>query len=325
MSNNYKIPMERLSAMADHPLTLKNWYMETFPANFTMDYHSHPQIEIMYCQYGGFDFVYRKDKNSTDIKSVFVRSNSLILINTGYYHKLANLLPSTRIANLEFVSSTDKSAEHLSCKPVAQSMLSLNTLAMACPKLKKLLSKDKDFYIFSDNGTVLSTMTEIIQATAMPFSEEKSLLISLLTSKLFIDISRCNSPENHIKTGIVHLDNAMKYINTHFTDKITVDDVALATNVSKVYLQKLFKNQFKKTIHEVIVEKKLNQAKYMLEHSNLSVSEIAQRCGFSSSEHLRSVFHRAIAASPQAYRKNIINKKILYFSHTGEDKIINNK
>ena len=77
--------------------------------------------------------------------------------------------------------------------------------------------------------------------------------------------------------------------------------------------------------NEVIVEKKLNQAKYMLEHSNLSVSEIAQRCGFSSSEHLRSVFHRAIATSPQAYRKNIINKKILYFSNTGEDKIINNK
>lgn len=311
--------------MADRPLILKNWYMETFPANFLMDYHSHPQIEIMYCQYGGFDFVYRKDKSSTDVKSVFVRSNSFILINTGYYHKLANLLPSTRIANLEFVPSSEAVVEHASCKPVAQSMLSLNTLSMALPKLKKLLSKDKDFYIFSDNGTVLSTMSEIIQATTMPSSEEKSLLISLLTSKLFIDISRCTSPENHIKTGIVHLDNAIKYINAHFTDAITVNDVAIATNVSKVYLQKLFKNKYNKTVHEVIIDKRLDQAKYMLEHSNLNISDIAKRCGFSSSEHLRSTFKKLVGTSPQAYRNNVLNKKILFFSHTGEDKITNNK
>ena len=67
MKKNNLNSVERLTAIADSPLTLKNWYIETFPANFAMDYHSHPQIEIMYCQYGGFDFVYRKDKNSTDI------------------------------------------------------------------------------------------------------------------------------------------------------------------------------------------------------------------------------------------------------------------
>lgn len=323
MKKNYLNSVERLSTMADSPLALKNWYIETFPTNFEMDYHSHPQIEIMYCQYGGFDFVYRKDKNSTDIKSEFVRSNSLILINTGYYHKLANLLPSTRIANLEFVPNTDKTTEHSSCKPVAQSMLSLNTIALACPKLKQILSKDKDFYIFSDNGNVLATMTEIIQATSMPSSEEKSLLISLLTSKLFIDISKCTSPENHIKTGIVYLDNAMKYINAHFTDAITVNDVSLATNVSKVYLQKLFKSKYNKTVHEVIMDKRLDQAKYMLEHSNLSISDIAKRCGFSSAKHLRSIFKKSVGTSPLTYRNDVLNKKILFFSHTGEDKITN--
>ena len=159
----------------------------------------------------------------------------------------------------------------------------------------------------------------------MPSSEEKSLLISLLTSKLFIDILRCTSPENHTKTGIVHLDNAIKYINAHFTDAITVNDVALATNVSKVYLQKLFKNKYNKTVHEVIIDKRLDQAKYMLEHSNLNISDIAKRCGFSSSEHLRNTFKKLVGTSPQAYRNNVLNKKILFFSHTGEDKITNNK
>lgn len=184
---------------------------------------------------------------------------------------------------------------------------------------------DKDFYIFSDNGTVLSNMMEIIQTTTMPISDENSLLISLLTSKLFIGISRCNSPETYVKTGVVYVDNAMKYINAHFTNKITVSDVALFASVSKVYLQRLFKLQYGKTVHEIIVEKRLSQAKYMLENSNLNVSEIAKRCGFTSCEHLRSVFNKIVGTSPQLYRKEMVNKTILFFSHTGEDKIIDDQ
>ncbi len=324
MSKNNPNLMARLCEMASRPLVLKNWYVETFPANFTMDYHSHPQIEIMYCQYGGFDFVYRKDKDSADVTSVFVRSKSLILVNTGYYHKLANLLPSTRIANLEFVPLSKENDEYTSSRPILHSRLPLDTLSLACPRLKKILSKDKDFYILSDNGAVLSTMMEIIQATTAEESEERELYLSLLTSKLFLEISRCNSSETHVKTGIIYVDNAIKYINSHFSDKITVDDVAIATGVSKVYLQKLFRSEYDKTIHDYIIEKRLTQVKYMLEHSSVSVSEIARQCGFGSRERLTDVFKKYEGTSPLAYRKKMSNKKILHFSNAGEDKITNN-
>lgn len=321
MEQNTLYKAERLKQIAANPLTLKNWYIETFASDFTMEFHSHPQIEIMYCQHGAFDFIYKAAPESLDTRTVTIRSNSLILVNTGYYHKVANMLPSTRIINLEFLPVDKEERAHLTSKPVRQLMVPPALLAQSCPKLQKLLNKDLDFFIFTDDNNVQTTMMEIINKTKEENTDEKLLSIALLTSKLFIDISHCISPENHIKTGIVYVDMAMMYINTHFMNKITVSDIAAATKVSKVYLQKLFKSEYGKTIHGVILDKRITQAKHMLEQSNLGISDIAVQCGFGCRERLTAVFQQYEGCSPMAYRKARSNEKIRHFSDSGENKL----
>ncbi len=321
MSTDQIIQTERFREIADHPLTLKNWYIETFPSNFTMEYHSHPQIEIMYCLHGAFDFMYKSDPNALDTQSISIRSNSLILVNTGYYHKVANMLPSTRIINLEFLPMSKEDLGSHPSKVVRQLMLPPALLAESCPKLRKLLRKDRDFYIFVDDNTVQSTMNEIISKTKEPDTDETLISIALLTSKLFLDISHCISPETHIKTGIVHVDTAMMYINAHFMNRISVQDIATATGISKVYLQKLFRNEYGKTVHQVLLDKRLTQAKQMLEQTNLSICAIAEQCGFGSREQLTTVFHQYESCSPQSYRKTLSMEKIRHFSHVGEQKL----
>ncbi len=321
MENVTKNEDQRLRQLAAHPLALKNWYIETFPANFTMEYHSHPQIEIMYCQHGAFDFVYKTAPNALDTRAVTIRNNSLILVNTGYYHKIANVLPSTRIINLEFLPVNPEEESYCASKPVRQLMVPPALLGLSCPKLQKLLNKDRDFYIFMDSNNIQATMSEIIYRTKGENSAEKTLSIALLTSKLLIDISHCISPENHIKTGIVYVDMAMMYINAHFMNKITVDDIAAATRISKVYLQKLFRSEYDKTIHQVILEKRLAQARHLLEQSNLSVTEIAIQSGFGCREQLTRVFCKYEGCPPLAYRKQVSMEKIRHFSNSGENKL----
>ncbi len=322
MENNQTSQTGRLKEIADHPLSLKNWYIETFPSDFTMEYHLHPQIEIMYCQHGAFDFVYKTAPDAPDTRSVTIRSSSLILVNTGYYHKVANMLPSTRIINLEYLPLKKWPAGGLPSKAVRQLMMPLALLGQSCPKLEKLLNKDRDFYIFMDDNSVQSTMNEIINLTKEKNTDEKLISIALLTSKLFIDISHCVSPETHVRTGVVYVDSAMMFINTHFMNKITVQDIATATGVSKVYLQKLFRTEYGKTVHEVLLEKRLAQAKHMLEQTNLSITDIAKQCGFGGREQLTAVFNQHEGCPPQLYRKRVSAEKIRHFSNVGEKKIL---
>ncbi len=318
---------KRLLECASQPLLLENWYTETFFSDFTMEYHTHPQIEIMYCVHGRFDFMYKYSENDNNSYSVTINQNCFILVNTGYYHKVTNMSQTTKIINLEFLPYCDSIKNYdIEAQPVKFFAIPLEELFPTCTELQKLIAKDKDYYIFVDSNNILSTMKEFIrQMTRKDPIDELTINMALLTNKLFIDMSHCVSPENHKKTGIMYVDSAMMYINTHFFKKITVAEIANYVNISSVYLQRLFQIQYGKTIHRVITDKRIMQAKHLLEQSNLSVEEIANQCGFGSREQLAYEFQKLEGKSPSKHRKEINVQKIRFFSHYGETKIKNDE
>ena len=323
--NNQEI-YPRFKDSGDDYLSLKNWYSETFDSNFTMDFHTHPQYEIMYCENGQFDFVYKKDKVSKTTETVTVGNNCFILINNGYYHQLANLYDSTKILNLEFLPSKCFIAEEIRASQLLKRFtVPLKNLYSISPQLKKIMTADQDFYIFVDNNNILNTMREILRKTEEQNAVERALDIALLTNKLFLDIAHCSSPVGYKKTGIIYVDSAMTYINSNFLRKLTVKEIANNVGVSEVYLQKMFKEQYGKTIHRIITEKRIVQAKYLLEHSDANTSIIASSCGFGSCEDMVYAFKRMEGCSPSKYRKSSSSKTIRFFSHQGEIKIYTRK
>lgn len=318
-SNKFK----RLSEAVSLPLALENWYMETFFSDFVMEYHTHPQIEIMYCVHGQFDFAYKLNEEDEDSIFVTINQNCFIIVNTGYYHKIANMTQTTKIINLEFLPYDDSTMNDGVTHIEKMFAVPLENLFPICKDLQRIVKKDKNFYIFVDNNNVQNTMKEIVRKmTDTESTAERALQISLLTTNLFIDVSHCVSPENHKKTGIIYVDAAMIYINKHFLSKITVQEVASHVGISTVYLQKMFRAQFGKTIHDVVTEKRVMQAKHLLEQSNLTITEIAKQCGFGCREQLAYEFQKLEGCSPSKHRKKTNVQKIRFFSHYGETKII---
>ncbi len=322
---NTHVTYKRLKDIAGQSLVLENWYQETFFPDFVMEYHSHPQIEIMYCENGSFDFVCKLNETSKESYSVTVNRNCFIIVNNGYYHKLANLSPLTKIVNLEFLPYKDSFKGDVSSQIIKRFAIPLEQLFSVCQQLKRIIEKDKNYYLFVDSKNVLNTMKEIIEKTAEEDGAEKSLSIALLTTKLFLDISHCVSPESQKKTGIIYVDAAMAYINAHFLNKITINQIAESVGISAVYLQKLFKIQYGKTVHDVITEKRIMQAKYLIQQSNLSINEVAYQCGYGCREQLAYEFQKTEKCSPSKYRKKNSGKNIRSFSHFGERKLLDDE
>lgn len=312
--NNSSNIYDRLIHATTKPFVLKNWYIETFHPNFSMEYHLHPQIEIMYCSYGQFDFYYKTDTND-EPQIITVSQNRFILVNTGYYHKIANLSPSTTIINLEYINPTMTADLDVFCQP-------LESLFPTCKELARLISKDKDFYVFIDECNIQNTMKDIIQKVSSDeHSPEQNLCVSLLTAYLFMNMAHCPSFETNKKSGIIHVDVAVDFINSHLSKNITVKEISEAAGISSVYLQKLFKNQYGKTIHDFITEKKLNQAKNLLEKSSFSIADIALQCGFGCREQLNYEYKKVYGISPAKHRKTICEKNIRHFSNYNEIKL----
>ena len=319
-------PIPRLKDADNSYFLLKNWYLEIFDSNFTMEFHTHPQYDIMYCESGQFDLICKKDKTSKPFEIATVTNNCFILINNGYYHKLANIHGPTKILNLEFLPTKDVILEETkSSQIIKRFSLPLKKLLDISPNLEKIVKMDQDFYIFVDNNNILGIMREILRKTEESSPDERAINIALLTNKLFLDIAHCSSPIGYKKTGIIYVDTAMAYINSNFLKKISVEEIANASGISTVYLQKMFKEQYGKTVHRIINEKRIVQAKYLLQQSNANMNVIASQCGFGSCEHMIYTFKKIEGCSPSKYRTNFSSKSIRFFSHQGEVKLYTRK
>lgn len=112
------------------------------------------------------------------------------------------------------------------------------------------------------------------------------------------------------KSECDHLERARSHIREHISDKLTLDSVSSAINISSSYLSRIFSAVAGQTFCECIRDARIALACKLLRASNLSVNEVSERCGFSTPNDLSPVFKKCIGQAPMAYRLTVnINKR----------------
>lgn len=93
------------------------------------------------------------------------------------------------------------------------------------------------------------------------------------------------------------------YINQHYSDPLTLEDMCRLSMMSKTYFCYLFKIQTKKTFVEYLVDLRVAKASELLEHSAKSITEISQEVGFQDSTHFARTFKKIKGLTPREYRR----------------------
>ena len=93
------------------------------------------------------------------------------------------------------------------------------------------------------------------------------------------------------------------YIETHMSEKITVDQMAYDLGMSRNSLSGKFKQETGKVLSEYITMKKIDRAKYIIENSDNTFSEISAYLAFSSQSHFQRVFKKCAEMTPAEYKK----------------------
>lgn len=96
--------------------------------------------------------------------------------------------------------------------------------------------------------------------------------------------------------------NIMGYIQKNFANKLTIDSLSKIAKMSRSSLTKKFKQYTKLTINEYITKIRINESALLLIHTNKSISDIAQDCGFFDSAHFTRTFIAMEKQSPLNYR-----------------------
>ena len=101
---------------------------------------------------------------------------------------------------------------------------------------------------------------------------------------------------------------AQKYINQHYSEEITLEDIAKAVNLTPNYLCDLYKKKTQKTLVQYMNYYRVERAKEILEETDLKVNEIAPLIGYADEKYFSRVFKQYVGVSPGSYRK-CSNKK----------------
>lgn len=101
------------------------------------------------------------------------------------------------------------------------------------------------------------------------------------------------------------IQQAARYITTHYTENLTLTQVARTVFMSEGYFSKRFKSVTGFGFSEYLNLVRLRHAAKLLTDTKLPITEIAYQCGFSDSNYFGDVFKKYKGVPPSRYRKEM--------------------
>lgn len=95
----------------------------------------------------------------------------------------------------------------------------------------------------------------------------------------------------------------LSYIHRNYGEKITLAEISQEASVSTREANRIFQKIIRQTPFEYLMHYRLEQARELLEKSDLSITEISYRCGFADSTYMGKQFRKTFGETPGEYRK----------------------
>ncbi len=100
------------------------------------------------------------------------------------------------------------------------------------------------------------------------------------------------------------VDKAIAYMNSHYSEKISLEDLAEQVHRSTGHFSKIFKTVTNMTPIDFLQMIRLQKARIMILNSTKTITEIAIECGFSSSSYFSFCFMDRYHMTPTAFKQN---------------------
>lgn len=94
------------------------------------------------------------------------------------------------------------------------------------------------------------------------------------------------------------------YLQNHYTEKITLADIAAEANICQSECCRFFKKHMKESLFEYLLSYRIEKSLPLLAEGKMPITEIASRTGFSSSSYYTKVFRKRMGCTPSQYQIN---------------------
>ncbi|MGN0983934.1 MAG: helix-turn-helix domain-containing protein [Gemmiger sp.] len=126
-----------------------------------------------------------------------------------------------------------------------------------------------------------------------------------LTSLLTLLMEESWHPGNgqHNGTKKQNLQEIKEYLDTHYSEKITLDELAERFYINKFYLSRVFKEQFGTSVNGYLLQLRITHAKRLLRFTDWPIEKIGQECGMNDANYFSRTFKKVEGIAPGQFRR----------------------
>jgi AraC-like DNA-binding protein len=95
----------------------------------------------------------------------------------------------------------------------------------------------------------------------------------------------------------------MAYIDTRLAGRVSVAEMARLTGLSTGHFSRAFKQSFGVSARTFLMRRRIEFAQGMMLRTDLTLSQIALRCGLFDQPHLSKMFRSVVGETPSAWRR----------------------
>lgn len=164
--------------------------------------------------------------------------------------------------------------------------------------------------IYENNGAVIqiadqSKMEETFYTLLKDMRENGRLLearSSCHITNLLTELLLSNQNEKNFGGG--YIEQALRFIHEHYSEKLTVAKVAAALPLDPYYFSHLFKKSTGFSPYEYLVKYRISQSRRLLKQTELPTEQIALKCGFDSPSNFIQSFQKHTGMTPHKFRSS---------------------
>ncbi len=277
--------------ISDFPICSREWTLENYDKG-ELPWHWHSQVEFLYVEKGEITCC-------VNTSSILLKEHEGIFINSKESHSIQRNVGMGRIKTIllpaEFIFDTNNYFYKECIKPIAHQ----EQYQYICLTGEKEWQRD-----------ILSEMEKLRLVCGKDIAKRMSAVVfsvCCIWEKLadfrqeipVTDPSQVRSPSQ------IRLHQMISFIRRHYSEPITLGDIAGAANISQSEAARCFKKNLDVTPFNYLILYRLEAAKVMLQSSEMSITEIAMQCGFDSVSYFDRVFRKYYWLTPKEFRGNM--------------------
>ena len=144
-------------------------------------------------------------------------------------------------------------------------------------------------------------------------SDYSFLSINYLTSVILCEISNQFRMSKDVQDLLSHANRGIynsiiDFIDENFDKDLQLKTIARKFNYNEQYVARLFKSFSDISLHQYIINRRIEEANFYLAETSLSVKDISQKIGYTDSHNFMKLYKRETGMTPSEYRNSFPNR-----------------